>query len=181
MANIFNSKEVYKRIPKVSSKDNPLRKVRGMYVTGDYRPPYYIDSSLHIMEMNTNKPTIVDFTQVTKSTYDDSTSSLLALDCNWNLKFNRYTRATSSVTDDSTSSLLSLDCSELTLTKIPRPKIYVDVDAGSVSSLININCSWDLLITRYHTQKYESVPEQICVVTDQYTTKASIENVDKGA
>ena len=78
MANIFNSKEVYKRIPKVSSKDNPLRKVRGIYVTGDYRPPYYIDSSLHIAEINTNKPTIVDFTQVTKPTYDDSTSSLLS-------------------------------------------------------------------------------------------------------
>ena len=176
MANIFNSKEVYKRIPKVSSKDNPLRKVRGIYVTGDYRPPYYIDSSLHIAEINTNKPTIVDFTQVTKPTYDDSTSSLLSLDCNWDLKFNRYTRATASVTDDSTSSLLNLNCNELTLTKIPRPKVYVDADIGSTSSLIDVNCSRDLLITRYHTQKYETQPEQICVVTDQYTTKASIEN-----
>lgn len=176
MANIFNSKEVYKRIPKVSSKDNPLRKVRGMYVTGDYRPPYYIDSSLHIMEINTNKPRIVDFTQVTKPTYDDSTVSLLDLSCNWDLKFNRYTRATGSVTDDSTVSLLDLSCNDLTLTKIPRPKAYADVDTGSTISLLDMNCSRNIKFTRYHSQKHGYIPEQICVVTDQYTTKASIEN-----
>ena len=100
----------------------------------------------------------------------------MSLDCNWDLKFYRYTRATASVTDDSTSSLLNLDCNKLTLTKIPRPKVYVDADIGSTSSLIDVDCSQVLELTHYHTQKYGTQPEQICVVTDQYTTKASIEN-----
>lgn len=71
MSNIFRSKEIYKRIPGVSSDNNPLRAVQGMYVSGEYRPPYYIDGFIQINKVKTNKATITDYTQDTKSLKND--------------------------------------------------------------------------------------------------------------
>lgn len=60
--NIFRSKEVYKRIPKVSSEENPLRPVRGMWVSGEYRPPYCIDETIHILDMSSSSAEVRVYT-----------------------------------------------------------------------------------------------------------------------
>lgn len=60
--NIFRSKEVYKRIPKVSSEENPLRPVRGMWVSGEYRPPYCIDETIHIQGMSSTSAEVRVYT-----------------------------------------------------------------------------------------------------------------------
>ena len=146
MANIFNSKEVYKRIPKVSSKDNPLRKVRGMYVTGDYRPPYYIDSSLHIMEINTNKPTIVDFTQASAST-EDHVLNILPIEV---------------LTDRPNI--------------IQYSKASKELESDHVVNILPISMeSEGLNITWFSKKKYETQPEPLCLIYSISTSKASIE------
>lgn len=68
--NIFRSKEVYKRIPKVSSEENPLRPVRGMWVSGEYRPPYCIDEAVHIQEISSKSAEVYDYTSRTQNIED---------------------------------------------------------------------------------------------------------------
>ena len=70
MANIFRSKDIYKRAPKIPSSEDPLRIVKGLYVVGDYKPPYYIGPCLHITDIKTNKATVVDYTTKNMS-YED--------------------------------------------------------------------------------------------------------------
>ena len=81
MSNIFRSKEIYKRIPGVSSDNNPLRAVQGMYVSGEYRPPYYIDGFVRVSKINTTKPKIVDYTAVTKDLTADPIVNIIGVDC----------------------------------------------------------------------------------------------------
>ena len=68
--NIFKSKEIYKRIPGVSPELNPLRVVRGVWVSGEYRPPYCIDETVHITNVGSNKVEIRVYTSRTQNIDD---------------------------------------------------------------------------------------------------------------
>ena len=61
MSNVFRSKEIFKRLPKVPTDQNPLRVVRGVYISGTPRVVQYIDSGIRIKNINTNAASIVDF------------------------------------------------------------------------------------------------------------------------
>ena len=78
MANIFRSKDIYKRAPKIPSSEDPLRIVKGLYVVGDYKPPYYIGPCLHITDIKTNKATVVDYTTKSMS-YEDHVVNLIGI------------------------------------------------------------------------------------------------------
>ena len=72
MANIFRSKEVYKKVSKQeSSYDHDVlipvgepfkaNSEYGIYVAGEYRPPYYTDG-LTISSISSTRATVVDYT-----------------------------------------------------------------------------------------------------------------------
>ena len=176
VANIFNSKEVYKRIPKVSSKDNPLRKVRGMYVTGDYRPPYYIDSSLHIMEINTNKPTIVDFTQASASTEDHVLNILPIEVLTDRPNIIQYSKASKELESDHVVNILPIQASTDSLSILSYTSASVELASDHVVNILPISMeSEGLDITWFSKKKYETQPEPLCLIYSISTSKASIE------
>ena len=45
MANVFRSKEVYKHLKYDLHDRNEIVAVQGVYVSGEYRPPYYLQQS----------------------------------------------------------------------------------------------------------------------------------------
>jgi len=65
MADIFKSKEVFKNLNQsigYRAKENEnVRRLRGLYVTGVYRPPHYIDRTLFISDINSNIPLIESY------------------------------------------------------------------------------------------------------------------------
>ena len=90
MSNIFRSKEIYKRIPGVSSDNNPLRAVQGMYVSGEYRPPYYIDGFIQVSNIKTNKATIKNYTQDEKSLRNDPVINVTDISAKKNVDIVNY-------------------------------------------------------------------------------------------
>ena len=64
MANSFNSKEIIKIIPnkKRTAGQSPARVVRGLYVTGVWRPPHYIDRTLIVDTVSTTHVGVYSYT-----------------------------------------------------------------------------------------------------------------------
>ena len=64
MANVNKAQEVYKSTPGKISQSRPFVPVRGLYVAGVWRPPYWIDQVLNITRVGQSQPaTIVNFTE----------------------------------------------------------------------------------------------------------------------
>ena len=64
--NVFKALEVFKRIPKLSPSLNPLRAVRGLWVSGEHRDPMTQDSVIHIKEVSSNQAEVRIYTEITK-------------------------------------------------------------------------------------------------------------------
>jgi len=90
MANIFRSKEVYKKVGKQESsydrdvlipvgEDFKPDSEYGIYVAGEYRPPYYTDG-LTILGFSSNPALIVDYTSEYKYPTADEGSFIYDFD-----------------------------------------------------------------------------------------------------
>ena len=113
MANMFNSKEIYKRIPKVPSSQNPLRIVRGVYVSGTYRPAYYIDAGVQIKSITTTQAVIKDYSNKYENLNPDPTLNIFSIDIS-GLTFIDYGKAYSVLADNSLNIFsMSLDISSI--------------------------------------------------------------------
>lgn len=71
MADIFYAKEIMKNVNNPTYHDpngKPLRKIRGLYVTGVWRPPHYIERHLFVTNIGLNNipAKIESFTEDTK-------------------------------------------------------------------------------------------------------------------
>ncbi|NMA75564.1 MAG: hypothetical protein GX963_15745 [Bacteroidales bacterium] len=119
MANVFRSKEVYKKIPKVSPDENPLRAVRGIYVSGAYRPAYYIDAFIHISNINTTKATIADYTERSTNITDDGAMRLVQVKFD-DLSVVDYSRTNKNITDDGAMRLVQVKFDDLVLIEYTR-------------------------------------------------------------
>ena len=64
--NIFKALEVYKRIPKLKPSLNPLRAVRGLWVSGTHTDPLTEDSTIHINEVDSNQAEVRIYTETTE-------------------------------------------------------------------------------------------------------------------
>ena len=72
MGQIFKSKEVYKHLKYALHNRHEMVPVQGVYVSGEYRPPYYNDPILRIYTVSTQPATVVDFQDVAQSSGVDS-------------------------------------------------------------------------------------------------------------
>lgn len=72
MGNVFKSNEIYKRLKNVSAENNPLRKVRGVYVVGYLKIPKYTTSGILISSVKNIPATIIDMADTYKSSYSDT-------------------------------------------------------------------------------------------------------------
>ena len=77
MANVFRSKEVYKHLKYDLHDRNTIVPVQGVYVSGEYRPPYYNNPVLMIYEMSSQPAKIDDFQDVSRSSDEDTVVKIL--------------------------------------------------------------------------------------------------------
>ena len=72
--NVFKALEVFKRIPKLSPSLNPLRAVRGLWVSGEHRDPMTQDSVIHVQEVSSNQAEVRVYTETTTKFNEDEIS-----------------------------------------------------------------------------------------------------------
>ena len=76
MANVFRSKEVLKKAHQENHGDNVVVPVYGVYVSGEYTPPYYVNPTLMFLQVATRKANIDDLTTKTMD-YTDHALNIL--------------------------------------------------------------------------------------------------------
>ena len=114
MANIFRSKEVYKKLGKnESSYDRDVlipvgepfkaNAEYGIYVAGEYRPPYYTDG-LTISNISSEHVTVVDYIDEYKSVKTPTTVAFDFKSVHADFQFLRYTKESYNVSPTPTVS-----------------------------------------------------------------------------
>ena len=76
---INNAKEVYYSF-RDDHGDRHMVPVRGVYVTGEYKPPSYIEPMLRLVSIKTTHPKIEEYTEVSKSHTSDTNHHLYDVD-----------------------------------------------------------------------------------------------------
>ena len=173
MANIFRSKDVFKRAPGIPSSEDPSRKVSGVYVVGDYKPPYYINSGITISGINNTKATVVDYTEKSVNASDCSTVGILSVDVT-SSTVDVYTRQYRDASDCSTVGILSIDVTESDILQYQRS--YVNASDCSTVGILSIDVT-DSEIVRYSTNRQRLTPEPMLRIKSITTSKAIIANI----
>lgn len=71
MAKLHKSKEVYKYTD--TANGNKLVPVRGLYVSGTHREPWYIDHAITVTGFTSNDTTVAPYTSVERDVFGDGT------------------------------------------------------------------------------------------------------------
>lgn len=65
--------------------------VRGVYVTGEFKPPMYFEPILRLLEVNANHPTIEDYIETSYTQTVSSSHHLYDMDLNTTFRVDEYT------------------------------------------------------------------------------------------
>ncbi len=181
MANIFKTKEMYKNIAP-TTRVTPLRKVRGVYVTGPYRPPHYIDHTLTIVSLVNKDAKIVSYTEASAYAGDPSRGQMPCygpafLDIRESSAFSitRYTVKSASTEPAYGSAMLDIrESSPFTITKFTTRG--EDAHPGYGSAMLDIRESGAFSITKPLLPVYVKIPpgDTLLNIYNWSSTKATI-------
>lgn len=175
MANIHQSKEVYKKYRTLNG-DAVVVPVTGVYVTGIYRPPYYVNHGLTLSSLTTDQATVVDFTE--DDTNANTDNGLYLVDFTMDVSspdIVSYTTAETDVYVDPLQILL-----DFTMDATAPDIIYYASDNVSsydetILHLLEFTMdSVDPMIIENPTLDKQMTPESMLLITGISTTKASI-------
>ena len=92
MGDVFQSKDILKLKSHAikhegttsyeRDEEKKVISVQGMYVVGVHRVPSYFDPGLFITDISTNEPDIVEYSEVAKQLFSDSTIEICDVNCN---------------------------------------------------------------------------------------------------
>lgn len=177
MGNIFRSNEVYKHTKTIINGHHQIIPVRGVYITGEYRPPYYNEPGIHITSITSTSPTIRDFTDVERSDEDGMVKVLNFSVTRSEPTITNYTVNTVSSGEDTMTKLLEFSVTY----NQPSYEWYTSAtqNAGE-DTMVKL---LEFTVTRngiqpitYTTSRQHSTPESMLRLTSLRTEPATIEN-----
>lgn len=179
MANVFRSKEVYKHLRYDLHDRNEIVPVQGVYVSGEYRPPYYNNPILRIYDLDSNPAKVVDFQDTSASTGEDTIVKVLDFSANFMTPtITNYTAASVSAGEDTIVKVLEFSANFIT----PSFDFYKTISENAGEDTIvkvlgfSANFTQPSTYTWYHTKKTQCTPEPMLRLTTLSTEKATIEN-----
>lgn len=144
LANIFKSEEVYKRIPRIDPALNPLRAVRGVYVSGPWKPPYYITPAILISNIESTPATVVDFTELETDAGPDYLLNVLELSATVSTVV-EYTKVEVKSSPDYLLNVLELSCTpsnvvyynNIWFSSNPEPMLMITAISTTTATIAN--------------------------------------------
>lgn len=175
MANILRSKEVYKRLIGIASSQNPLRAVRGLYVSGEHREPYLIDNGITITSFNSSKAKIEDYVDTRDKLEPEQILNFLSVDNITNSTVVSYTQASKTLEADNILNFIGVE----TLTDSIILKYTSKEESLTPENILNILDVYDITsstIVLYTQKEAMMQPEPIIYINSISTVKATITN-----
>ena len=135
---INNAKEVYYSF-RDDRGDRHMVPVRGVYVTGEYKPPSYIEPMLRLVSIKTTHPKIEEYTEVTKNHWSDTTNHLYDVDVDDIFRIDWYSSRTAPTqTGDTNHHLYDVDVDDIFQFTI-NPKTTKGSQPEPILRLVEIN------------------------------------------
>ena len=178
MANVFRSKEVYKHLKYELHDRNEIVPVQGVYVSGEYRPPYYNNPVLMIYEMSSQPAKIVDFQDINRSSDEDTVVKVLDLSVDFQpVSITNYTTASKSSGEDTVVKILDFSVNFLE----PSFDFYKTISESSgedtVVKVSDFSAAFLQPSFTYYSRKQTNMtPEPMLRLSTLTSEKATIEN-----
>lgn len=174
MANVFRSKEVFKNTRK-SNGDKVVVPVYGMYVSGEYKPPYYNDTGVRITSISSNPATVADFSQEEITLPDDHILNLIELTMDTTCpSIVNYTRDEVTIPDDHVLNLIELTMDVGLSYIISYTQDEVTIPDDHVLNLIELTMDYGVSYTSYSNIHESMTPDPSLRITSIRTSKATV-------
>ena len=178
MGSVFRSKEVYKKLKHDLHGKNEIVAVRGVYVSGEYRPPYYNEPILRIYEISSQHATVVDFKTEEKNASTTDTGGFYKIGLSastYNLT--RYGKESKDASTTDTGGLYKLGISASTYNLHRYEKDYINATSTETGGLYKLRLtSVGYVQTRYYTDRGNSTPEPTLRISSLVAEPATVEN-----
>ena len=178
MANVFRSKEVYKHLKYELHDRNEIVPVQGVYVSGEYRPPYYNNPVLMIYEISSNDCFVEDFQTDETDVYMSETAGIYDFGFSDPVfDIQRYSAQYLDTDIQKTSGIYSIDFADPTFTIIRYGREYQDFTDNNTAGIYDISLQTPTTtFERYSQHTNGSTPEPILRLSTLTSDKATVEN-----
>lgn len=175
MANVFRSKEVYKHLKHDVYGKNTIVPVKGVYISGEYRPPYYNESGIRIYEISGQNCNIVDYKDETVETKPIQTAIMHEFELTDSVyTIQRYTSNSVELGTAQTAGMYKLDLSETSYNIQRFEKDYTDTSSIQTSGMYKIDVtSTNCEKTIQEIKRNNSTPEpmlRLSLLTSEHCT-----------
>ena len=173
MANTFRSKEVYKKLRKEVHNRNTMVAVEGVYVSGQYRPPYYANPMLVINQIQCNKADVIPYTDDIVEAYDDFTYGIMDIIDNPDWHIDVYGKDITEAYDDFTYGIMDIT-NDMDWHIDAYGKDIVEAYDDFTYGIMDIITSNNISITACPPNNHNMTPEPMLRITQRNSTKATI-------
>ena len=166
MSDFHKSKEVYRYTP--TANGDKLVPVRGLYVSGLHKEPWYIDHAVTVTAFTSNDGTVVHYTSASTSFYDDSALAFTGLSVG-GISIVNYYQDKASVYDGSALAFtgLSIELPSMMSYSTLKTSVYDD----SALSFTGLTVSNSLSITQKRKLQQPQNPQPV-ITLSQFTSTA---------
>jgi len=176
MANIFRSKEIYKKTVN-QDNENKIYEIRGLYVVGDYSPATYKNPLTCIVDILSNKANVVDFTIKNEELQSDHVLNIVNFDMDPDDSpaIVRYSVKQEQV-EDHVLNIVDFDMDPDTTPEILKyTKSSSDIGDDHVLNIVNFDMDPPDIPTfvKYFTKIYPHTHQPCIRITSIKTTRAS--------
>jgi hypothetical protein len=170
--------EVYYSFRDDDTHTKKMVPIRGMYVTGEYTPPEYIDPALCILEFKTNNVTIENYVEKSVDYEMGSSHHLFDIDVDDSFDIVAYSKATApDQTDGTTHHLFDIDVDDsfdiVAYSKATAP----DQTDGTTHHLFDLSVAPTFIIDSKSNEECSSQPEPILRLIEFNVSTPTIEDV----
>ena len=178
MGSVFKSKEVYKKLKYDLHNRNEMVAVRGVYISGEYRPPYYNDTGIHIYQLTSDHTVVVDFRteEVNASSTDVGGAYNVALSPSV-FDIQRYSRESTDASPTETAGCYKFGVTASTYSINRYEKDYDDASPTETAGCYKLGLiSSGYTMTRYYTSEGSSTPEPTLQITSLVSEPCVVTN-----
>ena len=175
---ISYAKEVYYAFRDEETGTKQLVPVRGVYVTGEYKPPEYVEPILRVLEFKTNHPLIEDYIESSSTTKSGSSHHLYDIDLDATFRIDAYTQATAPPQKEGSSHhLYDIDLDATFVIEAYQSTNVPPQKEGSSHHLYDISVDPTYVISAKTKVIGGSQPEPILRMIEFNVSSATIEDV----
>ena len=178
MGQIFKSKEIYKHLKYTLHDRHEMVPVQGVYISGEYRPPYYNNPIVRITQIDSQNARADSFKTENKKVSSAKAAGLYQVDISsTSISLVRYSVESTTVSSASAAGLYNVGIGATTFGLQRYGRDYESPTPTSAAGMYNINLTDSTFnVTPYLSVQDGSTPEPILRLSSLVSELATIEN-----